>query len=53
VLQVVFNRVIGNGRCYGIEMNVETTTEMRISRQPSPNTDYNRSKTVEKVEYLN
>jgi hypothetical protein len=53
VLQVVFDRVIGIGRCYGMEMNVETTKEMRISRQPSPNTDYHRSKTVENVEYLN
>ena len=24
------------GRCYGMEMNVETTKVMRISRQPSP-----------------
>jgi len=29
-------RLIEIGKCYGMEMNVEKTKVMRISRQPSP-----------------
>ena len=38
VLKDMFNklRVIEIGRCYGMEMNVEKTKVMRISRQPFP-----------------
>ena len=31
----MINKLIDIGRCYGIEMNVEKTKVMRISRQPS------------------
>jgi hypothetical protein len=34
--------VIEIGRRYGMEMNVEKTKVMRISRQPSPNENYDR-----------
>jgi hypothetical protein len=36
VLQGKINRLIEIGRRYGMEMNVEKTKVMRISRQPSP-----------------
>jgi hypothetical protein len=36
VLQGMIDRLIEIGRCYGMEMNVEKTKVMRISRQPSP-----------------
>jgi hypothetical protein len=36
VLQGMIDRLIEIGRCYGIEINVETTNIMKISRQPSP-----------------
>jgi len=36
VLQGMIDKLIAIGRCYGIEMNVEKTKVMRISRQPSP-----------------
>jgi hypothetical protein len=36
VLQDVIDKLIAIGRCYGMEMNVEKTKVMRISRQPSP-----------------
>jgi hypothetical protein len=32
----MIDRVIEIGRCYGMEMNVEKTKVMRISRQPTP-----------------
>jgi ABC-type cobalamin/Fe3+-siderophores transport system ATPase subunit len=35
VLQGMIDRVIEIGRYYGIEMNVEKTKAMRMSRQPS------------------
>jgi hypothetical protein len=34
------NRLIEIGRRYGMEMNVENTKVMRISRQPIPNGNY-------------
>jgi hypothetical protein len=34
VLQGMSDRLIEIGRCYGMEMNVEHTKVMRISRQP-------------------
>jgi hypothetical protein len=36
VLQGMIDRLIEIGRCYGMEMNVEKTKVMRISRQPTP-----------------
>jgi hypothetical protein len=36
VLQGMTDRLTEIGRCYGMEMNVEKTKVMRISRQPSP-----------------
>jgi hypothetical protein len=36
VLQGMIDKLIEIGRCYGMEMNVEKTKVMRISRQPSP-----------------
>jgi hypothetical protein len=35
VLQDMIDKLIEIGRCYGIEINVEKTKVMRISRQPS------------------
>jgi hypothetical protein len=35
VLQGMINRIIAIGRCNGMEMNVEKTKVMRISRQPT------------------
>jgi hypothetical protein len=32
----MIERLIEVGRCYRMEMNVEKTKVMRISRQPSP-----------------
>jgi len=36
VLQGMIDKLIEIGSCYGMEMNVEKTKVMRISRQPSP-----------------
>jgi hypothetical protein len=36
VLQNMIDKLIEIGRCYGMEMNVEKTKVMRISRQPFP-----------------
>jgi len=36
VLQSMIDKLIEIGRCYGMEMNVEKSKVMRISRQPSP-----------------
>jgi hypothetical protein len=36
VLQDMIDKLIEIGRCCGVEMNVEKTKVMRISRQPSP-----------------
>jgi hypothetical protein len=36
VLQDMIDKLIEIGRCYGMEMNVEKTKVMRISRQPLP-----------------
>jgi hypothetical protein len=40
------DRLIEIGRHYGMEMNVEKTKVMRISRQPSPNKNYDRSNAI-------
>jgi len=36
VLQDLIDKLIEIGRCHGMEMNVEKTKVMRISRQPFP-----------------
>ena len=36
VLQDMIDKLIETGRCYGMEINVEKTKLMRISRQPFP-----------------
>jgi len=36
VLQDMFDREIETRRCYGMEINVEKTKLVRISRQPFP-----------------
>jgi hypothetical protein len=36
VLQDSIDRLIETGKCYGMEMSVEKTEVIRISRQPSP-----------------
>jgi len=36
VLSSMTDRLIKIGRCYGMQMNMETTKVLRISRQPSP-----------------
>ena len=48
VLQEMIDKLIEIGGCYGLEMNVEKTKVMRISRQPF--TDYDTSKTTGECE---
>jgi len=50
VLQGMINRLIEIGSCYGMDMNVEKTKVMRISRQPSPVTIMVDQKQLENVE---
>ena len=55
VLQGMIDKLIETGRCYGMEMNVEKTKVMRISRQPSPVTimiDQKQLENVERFKYL-
>jgi len=49
VLQGMIDKLIETGRYYGMEMNVEKTKVMRISRQPSPVTIKIEQKQLEKV----
>jgi hypothetical protein len=53
VLQSMIDRVIEIGRCYGMEMNVEKTKVMRISRQLSPVQIMIYQIHLENVEYFN
>ena len=46
VLQGMIDKLIEIGNCYGMEMNVEKTKVMKISRQPSPVTIIDRPKTT-------
>jgi hypothetical protein len=46
VLQDMIDKVIEVGRCYGMEVNVEQTKVIRISRQPFPVETYDRPKTT-------
>ena len=50
MLQGMINKLIEIGSCYGMEMNVEKTKVMRISRQPSPVTIMVDQKQLENVE---
>ena len=49
VLQGMIDKLIETGRYYGMEMNVEKTKVMRISRQPSPVTVTIDQKELENV----
>jgi hypothetical protein len=54
VLQDMIDKLIESGRCYGMEMNVEKTKIMRISRQPFPVKiiiDQNQLKNMESFKY--
>jgi hypothetical protein len=50
VLQDMIDELIEIGRCYGMEMNVEKTKVMRISRQPFPVKIMIEQKQLENVE---
>ena len=52
VLQGMIDKLIECGRYYGMEMNVEKTKVMRISRQPSPVTITIDQKQLENVKYF-
>ena len=55
VLQDMIDKLIETGRCYGMEMNVEKTKVMRISRQPFPVKiiiDQKQLENVESFKYL-
>jgi hypothetical protein len=53
VIQGMVDRLIETGKRYGMEMNVEKTKVMRISRQPSPMGIMIDQKQLEKMEYFN
>ena len=50
VLHGMIDKLIELGSCYGMEMNVEKTKVMRISRHPSPVTIMMDQKQLENVE---
>jgi hypothetical protein len=55
VLQGMIDKLIEIGRSYGMEINVEKTKVMRISKQPSPVTimiDQKQLENVERFKYL-
>jgi hypothetical protein len=55
VLQDMIDKLIKTGRCYGMEMNVEKTKVMKISRQPFPvkiMIDQKLLESVESFKYL-
>jgi hypothetical protein len=55
VLHDVIDKLIETGRCHGVEMNVEKTKVMRISRQPFPvkiMVDQKQLGNVESFKYL-
>jgi hypothetical protein len=55
VLQDMIDKIIEIRRCYGMEMNVEKTKVMIISRQPFPvksMIDQNQLENVEPFKYL-
>jgi hypothetical protein len=52
VLQDMIDKLTEIGRCYGVEMNVEKTNVMRISRQPSPVKLMINQKQLKNVEFF-
>ena len=50
VLQDMMDKLIEIGRCYGMELNVEKTKVMRISKQPLPVKIIGDQKQLENVE---
>ena len=44
VLQGMIDKLTEIGSCYGMEMNVEKTKVMRISKTPIPSNNYDRPK---------
>ena len=48
----MIDKLIETGRYYGMEMNVEKTKVMKISRQPSPVTITIDKKQLENVKYF-
>ena len=52
VLQGMIDKLIEIGSCYGMEMNVDKTKVMRISRQPSPVKIMIEQKQLENEEYF-
>ena len=53
VLQDMNDKLIETGRCYGMEINVEKTKLMRISRQPFPVKIMIDQKQLENMESFN
>ena len=53
VIQGMIDKLIEIGSCYGVEMNVEKTKVMRISKQPSPVTIMIDQKQLENEKCLN
>jgi hypothetical protein len=53
ILQIMIYKVIEVGRGYGMEINVEKTKTVRISRQPTPLQIKTDKKPVENVEEFN
>ena len=53
VLQGLTESLIEIGRCYGMEINVEKSKVLRISRSPSPIQIMIYQKQMENVEYFN
>jgi hypothetical protein len=49
----MIDRITEIGRCYGMEMNMEKTTIMRISKQPAPIKIMIDQKQLQNVEYFN
>jgi hypothetical protein len=53
VLQATKDELVETGRCYGVEMNVERTKEIRIPTKPTPIQITIEYKQAENVEYFN
>ena len=53
VLRGMIERLIEAGRCYGMEMNVEKTKVLRISRESPPVQIMINQKQLVNVEYFN
>jgi hypothetical protein len=53
VLQGMIDKITKIGRCYGMEMNVDKTKVMRISRERSPLQVMTDQKQLKNLEYFN